>query len=796
MRLCRLLFIIVLPVVLPALALGHGPARELPFPDRVEDISSGWRRAGQIGTPQFAIERPDPRAPAIAVIAAGATPARGAWTIEAAVRPCARYRVSARVRTVGIEGPAGAGAGLALKGRSETSTWLTGTEDWRDLALEIDTGNSDTVQIEAVLGGAAPVRGRAEFSRARIEPVEERPLAIGRVDIDAALASPPLDVRIYSQFIEHLGRCIDGGLWAEMLADRKFLHPIQPQFAPYGPGVARSASNPYPILRASPWHIADGTNGVTMVTNDVFSARHVPRLAPGAAIRQGDLAVERGRRYIGHVRARAESRGGRLTVTLDGAAGGLSGAAVPTRDYGRLSFQFTATNTSDTAALTLRVDGAAARIGAVSLMPADNIEGLRADTLALVRELRAPIYRWPGGNFASGYDWRDGIGERDRRPPRPNPAWAGIEPNDVGLHEFVRFCRLVGAEPLITVNTGFGDAHSAAALLEYCNGDTRTTHWGRRRAENGAREPFNVRYWCIGNEMFGAWQLGHMRLEHYQIKHNWVVDTMRAVDPHIIAIGSGNAGPWSEGLLRHCADRMDWIAEHFYCSTRPRPMSHIRQITDAIRRKADAHRGYRHTIPGLADRDIAIAMTEWNYWYGPHVFGDLGTRYFLRDALGIAAGFHEYARQSDIIRSAFYAQTVNVIGAIKTSRTRAAFETTSLALKMYRGHFLGTPLGTATGPLLDAQALRSPDGGHLVLGVVNPWPEPVEVPWVVTAAAVAGPGRVSWLGGADPMAFNDPDRPPAVLIEAADGIDPTAPLRLPPCSASIYVFPLRASASP
>jgi alpha-N-arabinofuranosidase len=119
-------------------------------------------------------------------------------------------------------------------------------------------------------------------------------------------------------------------------------------------------------------------------------------------------------------------------------------------------------------------------IGTASLMPDDNVEGLRADTLALLKELRAPIYRWPGGNFVSGYDWRDGIGDRDRRPPRTNPAWTGVEHNDFGMHEFIRFCQLVGTEPWITVNTGFGDAYSAAAQLEYCN--ARPTPSGARAA--------------------------------------------------------------------------------------------------------------------------------------------------------------------------------------------------------------------------------------------------------------------------------------------------------------------------
>ncbi len=626
-----------------------------------------------------------------------------------------------------------------------------------------------------------------------MDPVSLPPLQVGAVTVDLASAGVPLDERIYSQFIEHLGRCIYDGIWAEMIEDRKFFHPITPRYEPYGAGVEPTPEAPFPLLRASPWQIvADGdpASVVIMVTNRPFAARHAPRLAAGAAIRQRHLALEQGQRYEGYVWARAEARGARLRVELDSATANRPAATVRGGDYQRIPFQFTATATVENAALTLRAEEGALVLGAVSLMPADQVAGMRSDTLALLRRLRAPIYRWPGGNFVSGYDWRDGIGDRDRRPPKPNPAWAGLEPNDFGLHEFIRFCREVGAEPMITVNTGFGDAHSAAALLEYANGDARATYWGRRRAENGAREPFRVKYWCIGNEMWGAWQLGHMKPEHYMMKHNWVVETMRRVQPDFIAVASGQVGPWDELMLRRCADHMDWIAEHFYCRDLPGEMSHIRQITDAIQKKAEAHRRYRREIPELAGRDIRIAMTEWNYWYGPHVFGELGTRYFLRDALGIAAGFHEYARQSDLIVAAFYAQTVNVIGAIKTDRTRAALETTGLALAMYREHFLGTPLATERGPWIEAQALRSPDGANVRLSVINPWAEPVRVPLEWRNGAPAAAGRGWRLAGPDPRAFNDPRRPDAVTIEEVRAVSPQA-LELPPHSATIIELPLR-----
>ena len=181
-------------------------------------------------------------------------------------------------------------------------------------------------------------------------------------------------------------------------------------------------------------------------------------------------------------------------------------------------------------------------------------------------------------------------------------------------------------------------------------------------------------------------------------------------------------------------------------------------------------------------------MTEWNYWYGPHEFGELGTRYFLKDALGIAAGLHEYARQSDIIGSAFYAQTVNVIGAIKTSRRNAAFETTGLVLKLYRKQFGQIPAATTTTGKLNAQAAWTPDRKKLTIGVVNPSTEPIKVNLTVNGTELTGKGTRWQIAGSDPKAFNDPDRPAAVKIEeqALTTIGDT--LDLAPCSVTLFAL--------
>ncbi|MHC4433240.1 MAG: alpha-L-arabinofuranosidase C-terminal domain-containing protein, partial [Planctomycetota bacterium] len=337
--------------------------------------------------------------------------------------------------------------------------------------------------------------------------------------------------------------------------------------------------------------------------------------------------------------------------------------------------------------------------------------------------------------------------------------------NDFGFDEFIRFCRMLDAEPLVTVNTGFGDAYSAADQLEYANGST-DTYWGNKRAENGTPQPFAVKFWCIGNEMFGSWQLGYMQMEHYVRKHNWVVDIMRKVDPDIVEIASGNAGPWSEGLLANCSNHIDLIAEHFYCQERSDLADHTAQIPEQIRRKVDFHRNLRNRLDTLEHRDIRIAMTEWNYWYGPHVFGELGTRYFLKDALGIARGLHEYFRHSDIVYMANYAQTVNVIGCIKASKTHAAMAATGQVLKLYRNHFGQIPVDTAGEfDQLDVSAALSEDRQKLTVAIVNPTHQKYEVSLDLEPRGSFSCRRYWQITGPEEGSFNEPGKPELVKIE-------------------------------
>jgi len=621
--------------------------------------------------------------------------------------------------------------------------------------------------------------------------------APAEITIDAAQTGAPINPHIYGQFIEQMGRCIYGGLWAEMLEDRKFYYAVA---APDAAGEQTRA--PAAAPGGSPWKVIGPPGTAQMVEQGAFAGEHTPQItAPGGkmtvGIYQDELGLLTNKSYTGYIVLAGDSSVAPVTVSLSWGEGSGNQAAQTIGHVGaqfaRTPFHFTAGTASDHGRLAITTSGRGRlRIGCVSLMPADNVEGFRKDTLELLKQLGSPLYRWPGGNFVSGYDWRDGVGERDQRPPRPNPAWTGLEPNDVGLAEFLRLCELIGAEPMIAVNTGFGDAWSAAAEVEYVNGATATA-MGKWRAKNGHPKPYGVKWWCVGNEMFGSWQLGHMAAAQYVLKHNRVEEAMRRVDPTIETIASGEAGAWSRAMLTNCADHMNLISEHFYAGSLPEAAAHAQQAPARIKAIADAHRLYRREIPSLQGRNIGVALDEWNYAYGPDVFGEGGQRRFLKDALGLAAGLHEIFRNSDIIDMANYAQTVNVLGCIKTTKTAADFDASAFPLMLYRAHFGSLPLAVknpAGG--VDVAAALTSDQKALTIGVVNEKAEAVSLQLKLKSARLTDYGR-AWLilgpNPPDPMAFNQPGEKRKVdLHEYPSSLN--WPVTVPAYCIALFQFPV------
>jgi alpha-L-arabinofuranosidase len=758
--------------------VANGSFEDLDGGNPKEWRTRNWQRGGDA---VFAVE-PSGRTGGHSVTISSEKGADASWIATVPIRPYSRYRLSGFIKTENVVPGTGRGAQVNINGEGEWRTApLAGTLDWSEVDFEFDAGANDVLEVSCLLGGWGRSTGKAWFDDIQLTRLSGKELGVPKVAIDGDKTGKPMSKYIYGQFIEHLGRCIYQGLWAEMLEDRKFFWPV-------GQGE-------------SPWKAVGEPGLVAMDKVRPFAGAQTPRItltgkAPGGLVQEA-LALIEGKEYVGRVVLAGDPGAAPVDVSLVWGDGPDARQTVSvkeiSRDYKTFPFAFKAGASTVNARLEVASAGRGSfKVGTASIMPADNVEGFRPEVLALLKELDAPVYRWPGGNFVSGYDWRDGIGDRDRRPPRKNPAWLGVEHNDVGVHEYLDLMRLIGSEAYITVNSGLGDVVMALEELEYVNG-AADTKMGRLRAANGRPEPWGVKFWSIGNEMYGDWQLGHMPLSDYVKKHTQFAVAMKAMDPTIQIVAVGAVGRWSETMLAEASNHMDLISEHFYVGHKPGLLSHVNQAPAEVRRIAEAHRKYRAAIPTLKRKEVPVALDEWNYWYGPHAYGEIGTQYFLEDALGVAAALNEFARQTDVYFMANYAQTVNVIGAIKTSKTAAVLDTTGVILALYRRHFGTIPVAVTGAPEpLDVMACwKDETKGVLTLSIVNPTKRQMDLRLDAGKLRLPKRARFFLVGGLDPRACNVPGQPPQVSVHETADAPFGKRIMVPPISVSLYEVAIR-----
>jgi len=293
------------------------------------------------------------------------------------------------------------------------------------------------------------------------------------------------------------------------------------------------------------WMPVGADEFVTMDAKRAYTGDHSPAVQLGRTeargIQQAGLAVRKGKAYTGRV-VLAGPAGTVVKVNLVwGKADGDKQTAVVTiagTGYKKYPLRFVAQADTDDARIQIVAQGRArCTLGAASLMPADNIQGFRAegDRGAEAAALgRLPL---AGGNFVSGHEWRNAVGDIDQRPPIMDPVWHAVQPNDVGTDEFMTLCRLLDVDAYITVNAGFGDAWSAAQLVEYVNG-AATTRWAAGARPMAIRNRTNVKLWGVGNEPWGDWQLGHTSVEQFELKHDQFAKAMHKVDPTIKLIAA------------------------------------------------------------------------------------------------------------------------------------------------------------------------------------------------------------------------------------------------------------------
>ena len=307
--------------------------------------------------------------------------------------------------------------------------------------------------------------------------------------------------------------------------------------------------------------------------------------------------------------------------------------------------------------------------------PLSDANGFRADVMQAVRDLHVTILRWPGGNFCSGYNWKDGIGPKDQRPARPELAWDDVESNRFGTDEFLRYAAAIKTEPYICVNLGLGTIDDARHWVEYTNG-SKNTFWANERRKNGRAEPWNVKFWALGNEIDGPWQLGHKNAETYAKFALETAKAMRAVDPSIklVASGSSNYGAdwigWNRTVLQTLRNHVDYIAIHTYINNRDNDLERYlggwSQTIERYIRTTAAQ--IREVQAGPNPRPIYIAYDEWNVWYRAGNKEKLEEIYNFEDALAMGMFFNVFFRHADVVKMANLAQMVNVIAPIMTNQ--------------------------------------------------------------------------------------------------------------------------------
>lgn len=665
--------------------------------------------------------------------------------------------------------------------------------------------------------------------------------------IQTAQTNRALSPYQYGMFIEELGPLVYDTLWSEMLNDRKFFYPVTAA----QPAAAPARRGPFGRMAPRRWRPVGPMDAIAMDKTDPFVGEQSPRVTLAAesprGIRQSGLTLVKGKRYVGYIYLRS-NHAAKVTVSLvwgDGPGDRRSVTFTAPASYRKFSFHFTAGADSSNAAFEVTGVGTGEfHIGTESLMPADNIDGFRPEVIAQLRTLRSGFWRLPGGNFLSDFSWYNSIGDRDKRPPEFDYAWNYPQSNDVGMDDFMTLCRLIGVTPYITVNAGFGDAHSAAEEVEYINGSTRT-RLGALRARNGHPAPYGVKFWNIGNEPWGAWELGRTDLKYYVIKNNFFAKAMRQVDPSITLLSSGvlpdsgtpgaNTGKsllctdadWTCGFVQHSWGTFDGITEHWYASppgrrgggavaadVPPGPVSTVewaRVPSNQVHLKAEQWEELERRFPQMRAKKIFMSIDEYAYFGG-------GGAPNLKSDLAYAMIFNEMLRHSDFLRMSAFTMGTSTLNISPTGA--ASLNALGLLFKFYRDHMgpgmipvtvdgnspqppLPHPMvgnlpdsnaGSPTYPL-DVFAALSPDRARLTVAVVNATDSTQPLAVNLAGARAAGPATLWELTGDDLNAANNLGQPPRVTVRKVATGETPGTLSVPPISVDMYEFPVAANAA-
>ncbi|HET8657115.1 MAG TPA: alpha-L-arabinofuranosidase C-terminal domain-containing protein [Longimicrobiaceae bacterium] len=576
-------------------------------------------------------------------------------------------------------------------------------------------------------------------------PLPAQAPAPASITVDARHPAGAISPMLYGQFIEFMFGGVKGGLTAELLRDRGF------EAAPDAIGLPRywerypdDRDDDYGLSFARDDSVFYAADSAAAVLPGAVEARHALRVEAGGGvverhgIYQARIPVRAGKEYRGYLWLRSDGYRGPVGVALEEDASGGRVYAEATIDpvrageWARYSFTLRPSNDDPHARFVVLFPGSGRLwVDQASLLPGDAEGGIRAEVEARVRALHPAFLRWPGGNVAQDYHWRWGVGPRDRRPEWVNLSWRGeLEPGDMGTAEYVAFSRRVGAEPTVTVNVDGRGAtpEEAAAWVEYCNGPV-SSPGGARRAADGHPRPFGIRYWEIGNEIWGDWVRGHSDAETYARNFLRYRDAMLAVDSTLrfIAVGD-NDQAWNRTVLRVAGRGIDVLAVHHYYGREPM----AGDVRNLLAHPLAYERFYprvdslaRALVPG---HRVRLAINEWGL--------DLpeARQYSILAALYGARMMNVFERSSPLVTMSAVSDLVNGWpGGIIQAARDSVFVTpiyqvnrlwaTHLGAERLRAVVRGPSYDTSREgrdvPALDVSASRSADGRAIFLKVVN-----------------------------------------------------------------------------
>ncbi|MEM7442120.1 MAG: alpha-L-arabinofuranosidase C-terminal domain-containing protein [Pseudomonadota bacterium] len=621
---------------------------------------------------------------------------------------------------------------------------------------------------------------------------------------------------LYGANLEHIGRSVYEGHWAEMLRNRKFLGHDRAYV-----GLSEGLSHQHDSFGiAQPWTALNPDNERVLFVHDNTSfytgrqSQRITILKPDGGlhgVQQSGLHLVQGARY--RLRVVLKGCGQEASITLGDQSWFISEISP---DWQTHETEVTVEQTQGDGVFAIAHSTAGDLwVGCASVMPAENSDGHRPDVVAAIAEWGPTFLRWPGGNFASAYHWEMGIGDRDKRPGYLDPAWNLWEPNDVGTDEFIDLCRLLNTEPILTINMGNGTPEEAARWVEYCNGGP-DTEMGKLRAANGYEAPFDVKTWFVGNEQFGNWQVGHCDAETYARLYCEYAAAMRAVDPSLNLIGVGVPtdlyGRWNELVLKGTHGRMDELSVHYYSIRtekwdQPPPAEELYwPKVAAAQEVADMLDETWRIMCEHGDPPPPIAFDEWNTYVGgkpPDFFEDYG----IADALYVGALMNACLMRADWIKMSAIFNLINVMGNYRVTPDGVWKTPSTLVLEIFTKFRGDQAIGCAVQaptvatpsagnlppydalPLVDAAATMDESGQTLFLSIVNRDPErraTIELRGITRAETA----RVHRITGDTPQSLNTENDPQEVVIETEELPADAPALDLPPHTVAMVVVTL------